>query len=172
VNQPRTRRTVAAAMMLALGACNGFALAAAESPAPMGACGLLTQAQVSSAFGLKVEPGTRPVGSDPSICNWREEGKPIGPGRNVLVTVIDESRFDASKAKLPKAPPQPNLGLGDDAFFEKLGRFPVNLFLKKGTQYFRIMVRTQATPAAGVETAEDEDKAVEKKIAAEILKNL
>jgi hypothetical protein len=172
VNQPSTRSTVAAAIMLALGVSTRVALAAAEPPAPTGACALVTQAQVTAAFGLAVEPGTRPVDSDPSICNWREQGKPLGPGRNVMITVIEASRFDAAKAKLPKAPPQPNLDLGDDAFFEKSGRFPVNLFLKKGTQYFRIMARTQVTPATGVETADDADKAVEKKLAAQILKQL
>ncbi len=171
MNTPSTRSNVAAALMLTMAGTVGFA-AAAESPTPVGACALLTQVQVSSAFGLKVEPGIRPVDTDPSICNWREAGKPAGPARNVLVTVIQATHFDESKARLPKAPPPPNLGLGDDAFFLKQGRFPVNLFLKKGTQYFRIMARTQVTPPAGVETADDEDKAVEMKIAGEILKSL
>jgi hypothetical protein len=158
--------------MTIVASSRGLPASAADSEVAAGACALLTQVQVSNALGLKVAAGVRPVESDPSVCNWREEGKPTGPGRNVLLTVIDARGFDEGKSKVSGTPQRPGLSLGDDAFFQKLGRFPVTLFLKKGTQYFRIMARTQATAPTGTETAVEADQAVEQKIAADLLKNL
>jgi hypothetical protein len=172
VNESRIRMTVASLTLFVLAATRGLHVSAADSQAAAGACALLTQAQISGALGLKVDAGARPVESDPSICNWREEGKPTGPGRNVMLTVINASGFGEAKSRLSGALPQPGLNLGDDAFFQKSGRFPVTLFLKKGTQYFRIMARTQVTAPTGTETAVDADIAVEEKIAADLLKNL
>jgi hypothetical protein len=136
-----------------------------EAAAPGEACALLTQAQVSAALGVEVDPGRRPVASDPRMCNWREQGKPDGPARNVLVTLIGAKNFKAGKT------PEP--GLGDEAYFLKSGRFPFRLIVRKGAAYVQIMARSKATSLTDRMTvSDDSDKAVDKAIALEILKKL
>lgn len=137
---------------------------AAEAAVP-DACALLTQAQVSAALGVEVDPGRRPVVSDPRMCNWREQGKPEGPARNVLVTLTGAKNFKAGKT------PEP--GIGDEAYFLKSGRFPFRLIVRKGAAYFQVMARSKAmSPTDRMTVSDDQDRAVEKTVALEILKKL
>lgn len=163
MNQHRNRNRFAVAALIACGTPNLCSVSAAA--APDDACALLTQAEVSAALGMDVEPGRRPVETDPTLCNWREAGKPEGPARNVMLTIIDAKRFASQNVRSVAAP-----GIGDEAYFQLSSRFPASLNMKKGNQYFRIMARTQATPPSGAETAYAEDSVVDKKIAFDILK--
>jgi hypothetical protein len=85
-----------------------------------------------------------------------------------LIDIVDLAAFDQMKARARAL----DLGLGDEAFFAKTGRFPIALWVRKGTHYLRIMARTQANPPNGIETADDADMAVETKLAHDILNNL
>src|ERR1700744_5411767 len=100
---------LAAPALSIVGACALAAPPATRPAAPADACALLTRSEVSDALGVNVDEGRRPVADDPRMCNWREEGKPEGPARNVLVTLIGSKEFST--------PRTPETGVGDEAFF-------------------------------------------------------
>lgn len=139
---------------------------AAPTVDPMDACTLLTAAEVSAALGVKVDAGKRPVENDPTLCNWRESGKPEGPARSVVVNVIEGGSFDKEKR------PSRNLkgtvsGVGDEAYFFQPSRLPVILFVNTGTVYFKVMARSSATDPAA-----ERNGAIDKTLAAAVVKKL
>lgn len=154
---------LAASALSIVGAC---ALAAPPATQPAAAaadaCALLTRSEVSDALGVKVDEGRRPVVDDPRMCNWREDGKPEGPARNVLVTLIGSKEFGT--------PHTPETGIGDAAYFEKSGRFPYRLLVRKGDRYFQIMSRSAVNGRA--EGSDDQDKTLDKTLALAILKRI
>ena len=161
-------RSSAFAGLVACGAATLFsALApAAQAAATDDACALLTQAKVSAALGVKVDAGKRPVESDPTFCNWRESGKSEGPARNVVVNLLHVNQFEQGKQ------PSRNLkesisGVGDEAYFFQPTRLPVNLFVKAGSVYFKIMARSSVTDPAA-----EQNRTIDKALAAEIIKKL
>ncbi len=162
MNAQKNIRRVAALLMTA-GALHGQVRAAA----PHDACSVLTQAQVAAALGVQVDPGQRPVQSDPLSCNWRERGKPTGPARNVIVYILDAQKFEAGKARVARTPSALESGIGDDAYYFRPGRLPVTLTVKKGDAYFRIMTRSDVT-----NPADDQNRAIDKALALDILKSL
>jgi hypothetical protein len=156
---------LAAFALSVVGACALAAPQTTRPVAPADACALLTQSEVSDALGVKVGEGRRPVADDPRMCNWREEGKPEGPARNVLVTLIGSKEFSTPQA--------PEAGIGDEAYFTKSGRFPYRLLVRKGGNYFQIMARSAATAVNGrTEGSDDQDKTVDKTLALAILKKI
>lgn len=133
---------------------------------PIDACTLLTQAQVAAALGIPVDPGVRPIATDPRVCNWRESNKPTGPGRNVMLTFINAKEF----ANLQKQPLSAATGgIGDAAIMTHSMRVPAILTVKAGTHYFRILVRSDLEASAAVD---ERNQALEKTLAAQILKTL
>jgi hypothetical protein len=173
MNEHRNHRRLAGAALVTFCTstlCGPPAMAAA---APDDACALLTQSQVSAALGVGVDPGQRPVATDPLFCNWREHGKPEGPARNVIVTIIGAARFESEKKSLVRGPTKtPEHDIGDEAYYYKAGRFPFNLIVKKDAAYFRIMARSDATPGEHSPAVDDQDKKVDRALAIEILKKL
>jgi len=155
-----------AAVLLAFGACC-CAQAPARAANPHDACSLLSQSQVSAAMGLAVDPGRRPVESDPLSCNWREQGRPEGRARNVVLYVIDAGKFDSEKVRVSKTGGAQQSGIGDEAYYFRPGRLPLTLTVKKGDVYFRIMARSNAD-----HPSDEQDKAVDKALALDILRNL
>jgi hypothetical protein len=131
------------------------------------ACSLLSQAQVAAALGAEVDPGVRPVESDPLSCNWREHGKPTGPARNVILYIYDAQKFDSGKTRVAHMPSAMQSGIGDDAYWFRPGRLPITLTVKKGDAYFRLMTRSDAA-----HPADDQDKAIDKALALDVLKHL
>lgn len=153
--------------LIALGTLSGSRSLEA-SPAP-DACALLTQAQVTAALGVDVDAGKRPVASDPRICNWREQGKPEGPARNVMLTLIDAKEFAVVK-KLTSSNPAEK-GIGEEAVFSKSARLPIILSVRAGSQYFRIMSRSNAAPSSDpAGSSEGRDKMIDEELAIQILK--
>lgn len=169
MNEYQNRRRPAAIPTIILGMGVGLGASKSLEAATTGdACWLLTQSQVSAALGVDVDPGQRPVASDPRICNWREQGKPEGPARNVMLTLIDAKEFEVVK-KLPSSTPQS--GIGDDAVFSKSARLPFILSVRAGSNYLRIMSRSNATaPVDPASSSDDRDKAIDRSLALEILK--
>jgi hypothetical protein len=146
--------------LTATGAC-----AAAQADA-IDACSLLTTAQVTAALGIPMDGGLRPNATDPHICNWREGNKPVGPGRNVMLTLINAKEFDALK-KLPMSAAAS--GAGDEAIVTHSAHLPAILTVKGGTHYFRILVRSSVEASEGVD---ERNQAIEKSLAALALKKL
>lgn len=128
------------------------------------ACAWLTTAQVSAALGIPVDAGVRPNATDPHMCNWRESNKPVGPGRNVMVTVINEKEFE-NLNKLPMTAPMS--GVGDAAVVTHSAHLPAILSVKAGTHYFRILVRSSLETSQEVD---ERNQALEKNLAAQIMK--
>lgn len=130
------------------------------------ACALLTSAQVSAALGIAVDAGVRPNANDPHMCNWRESNKPVGPGRNVMLTLINAKEFDNLK-KLPMSAAAS--GAGDEAIVTHSAHVPAILTVKGGTHYFRILVRSSLEAS---EAVDERNQTIEKGLAALILKKL
>lgn len=146
---------------IALGAAGIVGSARAESP--IKACALLTKAQVAAALGVPVDPGVQPIAADPRMCNWRESNKPTGPGRNVMLTIINAKEF----ANIQKQPQSAAMdGIGDEAIVTRSMRVPVVLTVKSGDHYFRILVRPS------LDAADERDQGLEKALAAQVLKKL
>jgi hypothetical protein len=168
MKQPSYGWASAFAGLVACGAATLFPTvgSASQTATAEDACTLLTAAEVSTALGVKVDPGKRPVETDPTLCNWRESGKPEGPARNVLVTLIQVGSFEHAKQ------PSHNLrktigGVGDEAYFFQPSRLPVNLFVKTGSVYFKIMARSSVTDPAA-----EQNGTIDKALAAKIIKKL
>lgn len=177
MQERRNRGALAAAIMFCSGTYCFSAAVEAGSPhdaaAPHDACALLTQAQVSAALGIAVDPGRRPVAEDPLFCNWRESGKPVGPGRNVMVNILNAQEFEKAKKLVPGNPKTPEPGIGDEAYFYGAGNFAASLIVRKGAVYFRVVARPNISPAgAGANAAPDQDKTADKALALEILKKI
>lgn len=116
---------------------NGIAFASDE------ACTLITQAQVSAALEVPVNPGT-PI-AKPSSCQW------AGKGRIATLTITQPlagkspiDRFNAGKTStMPGIIVEPVTGVGDDAFyvfFNTMERSALGLVVKKGSSSFEIRV--------------------------------
>jgi hypothetical protein len=172
MNEHRHGRRLAGAALLGFCATVGGPPAWAKV-APNDACSLLTQTQVSAALGIGVDPGQHPVAADLTFCNWREHGKPEGPARNVIVTLIDASKFEKEKKTLVPGPTKtPEHDIGEEAYYYKAGRFPFNLIVKKGDVYFRIMARSNAVISERSPATDDQDKSIDRALALEVLKKL
>jgi len=107
------------------------------------ACTLITQAQVSAALEIPVDPGT-PIGR-PSSCQW------TGKGRFATLTITQPrggkspiESFNAGKAStMPGITVEPISGVGDDAYyvyFSNTTRAGLGLVVKKGSSAFEIRV--------------------------------
>jgi hypothetical protein len=130
---------------------------------PTEACSLLTQAQVSNALGVPVDPGKAPV---PKSCHWDQPGK-AGAGLLKLdVTITDQKAFDNRKGMRGPSTVTPVNGLGDDAFYYELASARLaTLNVRKGTVVVVIRVWGGSTPV-------DEYKTKEKAVAGAILAKL
>ena len=149
--------------LIALAVTGACAAAQAETA---DACRLLTTAQVTAALGIPMDAGVRPIATDPHICNWRESNKPVGPGRNVMLTLINANEFDNLK-KLPMSAAAS--GAGDEAIVTHSAHVPAILTVKGGTHYFRILVRSSLEAS---EAVDERNQTIEKGLAALILKKL
>lgn len=165
-------KTRTAALALAVLATCGSAtlfpvlVSAAPTADPQDACTLLTAAEVSAALGVTVDAGKRPVEGDPTLCNWRESGKPDGPARNVVVTVVQGASFD--KEKQPSRYLKGTVsGVGDEAYFFQPSRIPIILFVNAGTVYFKVMARSSVTDPAA-----EQNGTIEKRLATAIATKL
>lgn len=107
------------------------------------ACTLITQAQVSAALEIPVNPG-EPIGR-PSACQW------AGKGRFATLTIMQPlggksaiDRFNAGKTStLPGITTEPVSGVGDEAYyiyFSNTTRAGLGLVIKKGSSAFEIRV--------------------------------
>ena len=107
------------------------------------ACTLITQAQVSAALEIPVDPGT-PIGR-PSSCQW------TGKGRFATLTITQPrggkspiESFNAGKAStMPGITVEPISGVGEDAYyvyFSNTTRAGLGLVVKKGSSAFEIRV--------------------------------
>jgi hypothetical protein len=150
------------------------------------ACALLRDAEVKSALRTKVDPG-HPI-DQPDSCVWRAAGHPTGIAENVIVYLIDATRFEQMKSKVSESPQAQQSGVGDEAFYFRPMRAPIALVVKKGEQYFQVMARTHAPtspqpnpgelppgsqqPASMPPPPSDDDKLAEVTLARQILKRL
>lgn len=138
----------------------------AQADTPVDACTVLSKADVSSALGIAVDPGDRPIPDEPRMCNWRESHKPTGPGRNVMLTFIPEKEFEKLKT-LPLTAPA--TGIGDEAVLTHPMRMPPILAVKAGTHFFQLLVRSDLQPS---EQVNERNQAIERSLAAKIIKKL
>jgi hypothetical protein len=155
-----------------------MAVGSARAAAAADACQLLTAAQVSSALGVEVDPGTPSIPNHPEHCIWREHGKEQTIAKNLQLSLLTDRQYEVGKTGLPSIPKTPESGLGDEAYFAKTPGIGLILTVKKGSTYFRVQARpiqgfshNKGTPAQ--EQALDEKyKSVERTIAHEVLKKI
>jgi hypothetical protein len=130
------------------------------------ACTLLTRHEAAAALGIAVDAGVHPIAAEPRMCNWRESNKPIGPGRNVMLTLITANEFERMKTFPMNGKAT---GIGDEAVVTHGMRTPPTLAVKAGTHYFQILVRSDLVASEEVDAR---NQALEKTLAAKIIKKL
>jgi hypothetical protein len=136
-HKPEGQMNKASAIILSL--CAFPAIAAADDVA----CQKLTDAEVSAALAITVNPGA-PI-AKPTSCQW------MGKGRFATLTINQDkngktplAQFAAGKASaLPGITAEPVSGVGDDAYYVYFGgqdHTGMGLVVKKGTQVFEVRV--------------------------------
>lgn len=157
--------------------CAAAAAAGAIEMASGDACKLLTAAQVSTVLGVQADEGTYSIPGNTQFCTWREHGKPQITAQNVQVHLLTAHQYEAPKAT-PFAKGSES-GLGDEAYWSNTPGFGFALSVKKGGKYFRVQSRPipegvtrKSDSAADKAKWEEKEKAVEKAIAPQVLKNL
>ena len=138
------------------------------------ACALLTPAQVSTALGATVGDGEPISPTHREYCSLDEAGKAGGSGRNAHLSIIDQRKFTVGKTPMSGIETMPESGLGDEAYWSKARGMVYVLSVRKGGSYIRVQSRTNkdAFAKANTPALDEEDKAVDRKLALEILKKL
>jgi len=168
---------IARAMAIGAALHLGAAIGAPIEEATGDACKLITAAQVSAVLGVPVDEGAYSLPGHTQFCIWRETGKPEGIAQNVQVRFLTTRQFDLAKTG-PYAKGSES-GLGEDAYWTLTPGIGLILSIKKGSTYIRIqsrpipegMARHSDTPADKAKW-EEKERAVEKAIAAQVLKKL
>lgn len=159
-----------------LGSMYALALIAgtAAHAASIDACALLTPAQVSASLGASVNDGAALSPTHREYCSFNETGKAGGAGRNVHISIIDEKMFTLGKTPISRVEKTPESGLGDEAYWSKAPGMVYVLSVKKGSSYIRVQSRTNkdAFAKANTPALDEQDRAVDRKLALEILKRL
>lgn len=134
----------------------------AASADPSNPCSLLTQDQVSTALGAKVDPGKRTV---PKLCEWDVQGSSGLNAAKLVVTMLTPQGFAGAKAVIGHGITKtPVSGIGDEAVYGTTSNYATVLTVKKGDVYFSVHIYGNKN---------DEDvKTKEKTLALEIIKNL
>ena len=126
------------ALVLVVEVVCGFAVltaAPADAQSVRDACTLVTQAQVTSAVGARVDIG-QPIGK--TGCQWSTDPKAKTGHMMITLSIWDENKW-FSKKSTPGIPMKPVSGIGDDAYFATLGDL-TSLFVKKGKSTLDIRV--------------------------------
>jgi hypothetical protein len=132
--------------------------------APADACALLTQAEVNTVLGAKLEAGTHPFGG-PTVCGWTEAGGATITNKRVLLTITSPERYAVAKTPIQKIAKIPVSGLGDDAFYATVSGLGTTLEVKKGNNAFTINVKGEGWSV-------DQKLAMEKALAADVIARL
>jgi hypothetical protein len=127
------------------------------------ACSLLTTAQVSAALGTTVEAGKHVIESNPRVCGWAPAGGPKINGKKVTLTIMTLQSFETGKKPVNGIEKSPLGGVGDDAIYITTPGFGTALNVKKGSSAFQLRV-------GGFKP--DEEKAIEKALAPQVLAKL
>jgi len=127
------------------------------------ACSLLTTAQVSAALGTAVEAGKHIIESNPRVCGWAPAGGPKVDGKKLTLTVMPLQSFENGKKPMKGIEKLPLGGVGDDAIYITTPGFGTALNVKKGSSAFQLRV-------GGFKP--DEEKAIEKALAPQVLAKL
>jgi len=104
-------------------------------------CSLLTDAQVSAALGVTVQPG-RALAS--TSCMWRDANK--NSAKKVTLTLLTSNMYAMGKTPLTGAEKPALSGVGDEAFYKYFdaSRYErikvVDLDVKKGDKMFGVSV--------------------------------
>ena len=109
--------------------------------APGSACSLLTDAQVSAALGVTVQPGRALVATS---CIWRDAN--ANSSKKVTLTLLTANMYAMGKTPLAGTEKPALSGVGDDAFYKYFAapRYErikvVELDVKKGDTMFGVGV--------------------------------
>jgi hypothetical protein len=138
------------------------------------ACSLLTQAEVSTALGVTLDPGERPVPTETHICIWREHGKDQMRARNVRISLLNAGDFKGGRPSPLLKASTPEIGVGEEAYFTKAIGMVYLLSVKKGDVYFRVQARSNpdALPAASTADTDRRDQEIDRALAQVVLKKL
>lgn len=117
---------------------------------------LLTQSQVTAAFGEDFGAGQE---INATACAWTAANAKM----KMTVSLWEISGFDKLKTPMVGVTKTPVAGLGDDAFYAKIGQFVV-LNVKKGDVIFIVKIYGLNDP--------DRQMAVEKSLALDIVAKL
>jgi hypothetical protein len=139
------------------------------APAVGDACSFLSQAQLSAALGVPVDPGHH-IGPGSALCGWNQPDDPNHTGKGGLLTIYRTvgkltpvERFENGKLPVQGIAKTPVSGIGDDAYYIDTPGLGVGLNVKKGISAFQIRVYGFSV---------DQTKSIEKDLAQGILAKL
>jgi hypothetical protein len=140
----------------------------AKAAPPTDACALLSEPQIATALGVKVDSGKHIIGA--GDCRWTEPGKAAGADVALLqVNLTKAQAFEIGKTPISGWNKTAETGIGDDAYMTENGKvtFPISpaLAVKHGSVFFVIIAKV---PKASVE----QTKAIEKTVALKVLEGL
>jgi hypothetical protein len=138
------------------------------------ACALLTEAEVSAALGVAVDPGERTMPTETRFCTWREHGKDEREARNVRISFLSAQDFKGGKPSHLAVGSTSESGIGDEAYFSKATGMVFLLSVRKGDIYFRVQARSSAgTPTrANTPTVDRKDQEIDRTLARTLLQKL
>ncbi|HEV3513882.1 MAG TPA: hypothetical protein VGS05_19400 [Candidatus Sulfotelmatobacter sp.] len=127
-----SKLTIVVVSLFALGLCSSqraYAGGAATDP-----CSLLTQAQVSVALGVNVDPG-KPI--TPTMCGWSTSNQP----KKVALLISNANAFGFAKTPFDsREKAVPASSICDDAVYSfptaSTSGVSTTLYVKKGNSYF------------------------------------
>jgi hypothetical protein len=139
------------------------------APAADDACSFLTQAQLSAALGVAVDPAHH-IGPGSALCGWNQPDDTNHTGKRGLLTIYRTvgkltpvQRFENGKLPVQGIAKTPVGGIGDDAYYIDTPGLGVGLNVKKGISAFQI--RVYGFPV-------DQTKSIENELAQAILAKL
>lgn len=139
-----------------------------EAATPTEACSLLSQQEILAAAGFDVGPGDNAL---KTVCTWGEPGKGAAIGKNVQVSYLSETIFQAAKT-MPGAVTKPEPGLGEEAFFVIQRAGVPRLNVRKGSIFFRVQTRVVELGASVSADEQEKEMAIDRSIARLILQKL
>lgn len=116
------------------------------------ACALLSQAQLSAAFGVSMDAGKYVTPQFTRTCTWAPSSGPTAAIKYFTLYLQAADGFDAGKNVMRLAQAKGGAavtslsGVGDDAYFASFGSTITSLFVKKGDVAFKLTLYGATAP--------------------------
>ena len=142
-----------AASLLLLGCHSSGPIEPAATPTPSAsaaktavtdACQVLTPSEISSALGVRIDPGQHIPKTSTIMCGWAKAGV---PGDSILVlNFAKPDYFEKEREPQPRITMTPAPGIADDAYYIT-SQFGTSLIIKKASTVISFAIRDKSIPS-------------------------